>query len=98
MSLKFPVQVPVTVVEFDGEHVGEGVVVEQEHVVVGDGADGVVIEYGAVLVADDDGDVLQSVGRGQHERVAVVAKHRQEEGLSMAFGMAFIVIALTLTE
>ena len=84
---------PVTVVEFDGEHVGEGVVVEQEHVVVGNGADGVVIEYGAVLVADDDGDVLQSVGRGQHERVTVVTQYGQERGNVLWFWMIWISIS-----
>jgi len=72
--------VAVAIVELNGEHIGNDIIREQEHVVVGDGTDGVVVKYSAVLVADDDGDVLQFVGRGQHECVAVVAKHGQERG------------------
>ena len=92
LNSELAVQVAVTIVELDGEHVGNDIIRELEHVVVGDGADGVVIEYGAVLVADDDGDVLQSVGRGQHERVTVVAKHRQEGGSMSITWMPIIII------
>lgn len=85
LNSELAVQVAVAIVELDGEHVGNDIICELEHVVVGDGADGFVIEYSAVLVADDDGDVLQFEGCGQHERVAVVAKHRQECGSMMVY-------------
>ena len=90
--LKFTVQVAVTIVEFNGEHVGNDIIRELEHVVVGDGTDGVIVEHRAVLVADDDGDILQFVGRRQHERVAVVAKHGQEGRYMVISWMSSFVI------
>ena len=68
----------VAIVELNGEHVGNDIIRELEHVVVGDGADGVVVEHRAVLVADDDGDVLQFVRHGKHKRVALVTQYGQE--------------------
>ena len=62
VELELTIQVPVSVIKFNGVHVGDDVVGEQEHVVVSDAADHVVVEYRAVLVTDDDGDILQFVG------------------------------------
>ncbi len=74
IELELTIQVPVSVIKFNRVHVGDNVVGEQEHVVVGDAADHVVVEYQAVLVADDDGDILQLVRHGKDKRITVVTQ------------------------
>ena len=93
ICLELTVQVAVAIVELNGEHVGDNVVGEQEHVVVGDAADHVVVKYQTVLVADDDGDVLQFVRHGKHKRVTVVTQYGQERGNVLWFWMIWISIS-----
>ena len=93
LNSELAVQVAVTIVELDREHVGNDIIREQEHVVVGDAADHVVVKYQTVLVADDDGDVLQFVRHGKHKRVTVVTQYGQERGNVLWFWMIWISIS-----
>lgn len=81
----------VTIVEFDWEHVGNDIIWELEHVVVGDATDHVVVENTTILVTDNDSDISQFIRRRQYEGVIFVAQYRKEWRSMMSTRMLNII-------